>query len=146
MYAPGHNSFFKSPDGKPDWVSYHAKSKPIQGCGDFRSPRAQSFTWNKDGTPNFGGPGAEDFLISVLPAVAFHSSSLASSCTVGSCHEQNEQQTAFVPVNQQRNVVLLNPGLLQLKSSNIMDGFATTNTNKSKILVFSGMDTKFYYF
>ena len=56
VYAPGHNSFFKSPDGKEDWILYHANDKPGQGCGGFRSPRAQKFTWNSDGTPNFGIP------------------------------------------------------------------------------------------
>ena len=25
VYAPVHNSFFKSPDGKEDWIIYHAK-------------------------------------------------------------------------------------------------------------------------
>ncbi|MCY7420952.1 MAG: glycoside hydrolase family 43 protein [Chitinophagaceae bacterium] len=56
VYAPGHNSFFKSPDGKEDWILYHANSAPGQGCGRFRTPRAQKFTWNADGTPNFGKP------------------------------------------------------------------------------------------
>lgn len=56
VYAPGHNSFFKSPDGTEDWILYHANSAPAQGCGRFRSPRAQKFTWNRDGTPNFGEP------------------------------------------------------------------------------------------
>lgn len=56
VYAPGHNSFFKSVDGKEDWILYHANDKPGQGCGGFRSPRAQRFTWNKDGSPNFGVP------------------------------------------------------------------------------------------
>jgi GH43 family beta-xylosidase len=56
VYAPGHNSFFKSPDGKEDWILYHANSAPNLGCGHHRSPRAQKFTWNKDGTPNFGEP------------------------------------------------------------------------------------------
>ena len=27
-----------------------------QGCENHRSPRAQPFTWNADGTPNFGRP------------------------------------------------------------------------------------------
>ncbi|UOR07604.1 glycoside hydrolase family 43 protein [Hymenobacter aerilatus] len=58
VYAPGHNSFFKSPDGKQDWILYHANNQPGQGCGGFRSPRAQRFTWNTDGTPNFGVPVA----------------------------------------------------------------------------------------
>ena len=56
VYAPGHNSFFKSPSGKEDWILYHANDQPGQGCGRFRSPRAQKFTWNADGTPNFGEP------------------------------------------------------------------------------------------
>lgn len=56
VYAPGHNSFFKSPDGKQDWILYHANSQPNQGCGGMRKPRAQRFYWNADGTPNFGEP------------------------------------------------------------------------------------------
>lgn len=60
VYAPGHNSFFKSPDGKEDWILYHANDKPGQGCGRMRSPRAQRFTWNEDGTPDFGVPVARD--------------------------------------------------------------------------------------
>lgn len=56
VYAPGHNTFFKSPDQKEDWILYHANAKPGQGCGDNRSPRAQQFTWKPDGTPDFGRP------------------------------------------------------------------------------------------
>ena len=56
VYSPGHNSFFKSADGQQDWILYHANSAPGQGCGGHRSPRAQPFTWNADGTPRFGGP------------------------------------------------------------------------------------------
>ena len=55
-YGPGHNSFFKSKDGTEDWILYHANTAPGQGCGNVRSPRAQKFTWNADGTPNFGEP------------------------------------------------------------------------------------------
>lgn len=55
-YGPGHNSFFKSADGKEDWIIYHANPQPGLGCRDFRSPRIQPFTWNADGSPNFGRP------------------------------------------------------------------------------------------
>ena len=55
-YGPGHNSFFKSADGKEDWILYHANPAAGQGCGDARSPRMQPFTWNADGTPAFGQP------------------------------------------------------------------------------------------
>lgn len=56
VYAPGHNSFFVSPSGKENWILYHANDAPGQGCGEFRSPRAQPFTWKEDGTPDFGKP------------------------------------------------------------------------------------------
>lgn len=58
VYAPGHNSFFQTENGKVDWILYHANSAPHEGCADRRSPRAQPFTWNSDGTPNFGEPAS----------------------------------------------------------------------------------------
>jgi GH43 family beta-xylosidase len=57
VYATGHNSFFKSPDGR-DWIMYHANSASGQGCGWHRLPRAQPFTWKTDGMPDFGKPVA----------------------------------------------------------------------------------------
>jgi len=59
VYAPGHNSFFQSPDGTEDWILYHANSRPGDGCGGKRSPHMQRFTWRADGTPDFGRPVAE---------------------------------------------------------------------------------------
>lgn len=56
VFGPGHNSFFKSADGTEDWILYHANSTSGAGCGDARSPRIQKFTWNADGSPNFGEP------------------------------------------------------------------------------------------
>ncbi len=56
VYAPGHNGFFTSPDGTEDWIVYHANSSASGGCDMNRSTRAQQFTWNADGTPNFGTP------------------------------------------------------------------------------------------
>lgn len=56
VYGPGHNGFFHSLDGKQDWIIYHANPQPQQGCGQHRSPRIQPFTWNADGTPDFGEP------------------------------------------------------------------------------------------
>lgn len=55
-YGTGHNTFFKSPDGKQDWILYHANPEPNEGCGNYRSPRAQPFTWSAKGTPEFGTP------------------------------------------------------------------------------------------
>lgn len=64
VYATGHNSFFLSPDGKENWILYHANSNPAEGCGPKRSSRAQPFTWNADGTPNFGEPVRQGVAIS----------------------------------------------------------------------------------
>jgi GH43 family beta-xylosidase len=55
VFGPGHNGFFRSPDGTEDWIVYHAKTTAAytyQG----RSTRAQKFTWRADGTPDFGAP------------------------------------------------------------------------------------------
>jgi GH43 family beta-xylosidase len=55
-FGTGHNGFFQSPDGKQDWIIYHANPEPNQGCGGHRSPRMQPFTWKSDGMPDFGRP------------------------------------------------------------------------------------------
>ncbi|MFL5772641.1 MAG: family 43 glycosylhydrolase [Flavisolibacter sp.] len=57
-FGPGHNAFFKSVSGNEDWILYHANVSSGQGCGDTRNPRMQKFTWNSNGTPNFGEPVA----------------------------------------------------------------------------------------
>jgi GH43 family beta-xylosidase len=64
VYGPGHNSFFRSPDGREYWIAYHAKSLTSRGYAD-RSARAQKFSWNPDGTPNFGAPVGVD--VDLLP-------------------------------------------------------------------------------
>src|SRR3954447_1959582 len=43
-YGTGHNGFFQSPDGKEDWIVFHANPEPGLGCGNRRQPRAQRFT------------------------------------------------------------------------------------------------------
>ena len=58
VYGPGHNGFFTSPDGTENWIVYHANSSATGGCGNGRTTRAQKFTWNADGTPDFGTPVA----------------------------------------------------------------------------------------
>jgi len=57
-FGPGHNAFFKSVSGTEDWILYHANLTSGLGCGDTRNPRIQKFTWNSNGTPNFGDPVA----------------------------------------------------------------------------------------
>lgn len=51
----GHASFTKSPDGTEDWIVYHAHPSP-GGDPNQRVVRIQQFTFNDDGTPNFGAP------------------------------------------------------------------------------------------
>jgi GH43 family beta-xylosidase len=53
-YGPGHCSFSKSPDGKEDWIFYHANIYSGTGWAG-RSIRAQKFTWKND-YPIFGVP------------------------------------------------------------------------------------------
>lgn len=65
VYAPGHNSFFKSPDGTEDWILYHANTNPGDGCGGKRSPRMQKIKWNEDGTPNLGIPVSEETVLEI---------------------------------------------------------------------------------
>jgi GH43 family beta-xylosidase len=54
VFGPGHCSFVTSPDGKEDWIVYHAHVH--RGSGAARDVRIQPFTWNVDGSPNFGTP------------------------------------------------------------------------------------------
>ena len=58
VFGPGHNTFFKSPDGTEDWMAYHANDLEGDVCGMGRTPRIQKFGWNDDGTPDFGIPVA----------------------------------------------------------------------------------------
>ncbi|TWD98801.1 GH43 family beta-xylosidase [Neobacillus bataviensis] len=63
QYGPGHNSFTVSEDGSQDILIYHARNyRDIEGdplWDSNRHTRAQLFTWNEDGTPNFGVPVAD---------------------------------------------------------------------------------------
>ena len=65
VYGPGHNGFFTSPDGSESWIVYHANAAASDGCTGTRTTRVQKFTWNADGTPNFGTPASLDTAITV---------------------------------------------------------------------------------
>jgi GH43 family beta-xylosidase len=54
VYGVGHASFTTSPDSTEDWIVYHTKVDPAPGWN--RAIRVQKFTWNADGSPNFGTP------------------------------------------------------------------------------------------
>jgi GH43 family beta-xylosidase len=55
VYGPGHHSFFRSPDGKEDWILYHAKTSAAYTYAG-RTTRAQRFSWTAGGLPSFGEP------------------------------------------------------------------------------------------
>ncbi len=55
VFGPGHNGFFRSPDGTEDWIVYHAKTNSFYTYKG-RETRAQKITWSAYGTPNFGEP------------------------------------------------------------------------------------------
>ncbi|EME88611.1 glycoside hydrolase family 43 protein [Pseudocercospora fijiensis CIRAD86] len=56
-YGPGHNSFFRSPDGKEQWMAYHSKNETTKDdCGQTRSVNAIKLNWYSDGSPDFGRP------------------------------------------------------------------------------------------
>lgn len=56
VFGPGHNGFFKSPDGKEHWLVYHGNDKATDGCSASRSLRAQKFSFDQNGQPVFGKP------------------------------------------------------------------------------------------
>ena len=54
VFGTGHASFTTSPDGKEDWIVYHAAKR--QGSGWDRDVRIQKFGWKSDLSPDFGVP------------------------------------------------------------------------------------------
>jgi GH43 family beta-xylosidase len=56
VYATGHNGFFASPDGRENWIIYHANSAPGMKCTAKRAPHIQRFRWTRTGWPRFGSP------------------------------------------------------------------------------------------
>ncbi|MCW6005167.1 glycoside hydrolase family 43 protein [Micromonospora sp. CPCC 205371] len=57
VWGPGHNGFFRSPDGD-DWIVYYANGTAAAGLESLslRTTRVQRFSWNADGSPHFGAP------------------------------------------------------------------------------------------
>lgn len=55
VFGPGHNGFFQSPDGREDWIVYHAKTSAQFGFSN-RVPCAQKISWTTEGWPILGAP------------------------------------------------------------------------------------------
>lgn len=56
VYATGHNGFFTSPDGREQWIVFHANPGPDMKCTSRRAPHAQRFDFDASGAPVFGAP------------------------------------------------------------------------------------------
>lgn len=56
VFAPGHNGFFTSADGRETWIVYHANPGPDMKCTAKRSPRIQRVRWSSLGMPIFDRP------------------------------------------------------------------------------------------
>ncbi|WP_025021135.1 glycoside hydrolase family 43 protein [Ligilactobacillus equi] len=60
QFGPGHNSFTVAEDGETDLMVYHCRDyTEIKGDPLYdpnRHTLVKPFTWNEDGTPNFGKP------------------------------------------------------------------------------------------
>ena len=54
VFGVGHCCFTTSPDGKEDWIAYHAKKSRREGWD--REVHVQKFNWRDDGLPDFGVP------------------------------------------------------------------------------------------
>ncbi|WP_439571947.1 glycoside hydrolase family 43 protein [Sphingomonas sp.] len=58
VYATGHNGFFRSPDGKEQWIIYHANPAADMGCTLKRAPHVGRVTWTPSGEPRFPAPSS----------------------------------------------------------------------------------------
>jgi GH43 family beta-xylosidase len=59
VFGPGHNGFFTSPDGRQNWIVFHANSGPSWGCTSRRAVWIEPFTFNPDGRPVFTRPSGQ---------------------------------------------------------------------------------------
>ncbi|KAH7028967.1 glycosyl hydrolase [Microdochium trichocladiopsis] len=57
IFGPGHNGFFKSPDGTQDWIAYHANRNASGRCNAYRQTFVQQVLWDtEDGSPRLSPP------------------------------------------------------------------------------------------
>jgi GH43 family beta-xylosidase len=56
VFGTGHNGFFTSPDGKQNWIVFHANPGPSRGCTSNRGTWIAPFTFGADGKPVFQQP------------------------------------------------------------------------------------------
>lgn len=66
IWGPGHNGFFKSPDGKEDWIVYHAKNTAAYTY-EGRTTRIDKVVWSAEGVPSFA-PVAATGAVRTVPS------------------------------------------------------------------------------
>ena len=54
VFGPGHCCFARSRDDREHWIIFHSAKR--SGAGWNRRVNMQRFTWNPDGSPDFGTP------------------------------------------------------------------------------------------
>ncbi|MCR5792572.1 MAG: Ig-like domain-containing protein [Lachnospiraceae bacterium] len=54
--GPARASFVKSADGTEDWMVFHSRVFKENNRNTWRQVNIKKFTWNEDGSPNFGAP------------------------------------------------------------------------------------------
>jgi len=81
VYGPGHASLTTSPDGREDWIIYHAAK--FDGSGWNREIRAQEFDWNRDGTPDLDEPTAANEQVSLPSGEPKHTRYEAENAVFG---------------------------------------------------------------
>jgi GH43 family beta-xylosidase len=63
VFGPGHNGFFTSPDGKQNWIVFHANPGPSMGCTANRGTWIQPFKFSANGRPVFVPPSGKQNLL-----------------------------------------------------------------------------------
>lgn len=60
VFATGHNGFFRSPDGREQWIVFHGNPNANLGCTARRAPYLSRVRWTASGEPMIESPSAPD--------------------------------------------------------------------------------------
>ncbi|GGB20768.1 glycosyl hydrolase family 43 [Sphingomonas metalli] len=58
VFATGHNGFFRSPDGREQWIVFHGNPAANMGCTARRAPYLSRVRWTASGEPRIDRPSA----------------------------------------------------------------------------------------
>ncbi|WP_240313550.1 glycoside hydrolase family 43 protein [Sphingomonas carotinifaciens] len=60
VFATGHNGFFRSPDGREQWIVFHGNPAANMGCTARRAPYLSRVRWTASGEPKIDPPSSPD--------------------------------------------------------------------------------------